>query len=256
MSEARDERPLDQIQFAIDELDLVKRAQICEAVRTTLATVAGVTVAQDIVDLGCTGLVLAFSRGSTAVTAIGSAQYIRANMGGSLCGLPCYVPPDRFCLVHNGIGSLQTKGNLDGAQVNPHPEGLALCSRELTEIERKYAMGVDALIDANAAHEAGASDRENEALHAEVVATPTALALGDGFTCPEHRDPEFRCRFCLAAAVINGDFEPTRLVMIHDGKSQKFVPGAKLDEVLASDDFGEAELYVRAARWVRRLIRE
>ena len=52
------------------------------------------------------------------------AVRVRENMGGSGCGLPCYVPPDRFCMVHNTIG-------VDG-QSQRNPDGVSYCSHEVT----------------------------------------------------------------------------------------------------------------------------
>jgi hypothetical protein len=44
--------------------------------------------------------------------------------------------------------------------------------------------------------------------------------------------------------------------MIRDEKSDKFVQGDKLNEILEGDDFVEIGLYVRAARWTRKLVRD
>jgi hypothetical protein len=248
MSE-RDERPLDQIQFAMDELDLNIRRANCEATRRVLAR-AGVAVAQDIVDLGCTGLM------AEAGSALDNAIFIRMNMSGSICGLPCYVPPDRFCLVHNTVGALQLVGNVDGPQVNPHPEGVALCSRELTAEERKQMIGVDALINEHAKRDAvalGLEPVDGEAVeNAFDSGTSTPPPLSAGFRCPEHITPEWRCRFCLAVAVIAGPFQPMRLLELPNGIED----ADQLEGVLAKGNDNTVGLYVRAAVWQRKLVRE
>ena len=70
-------------------------------------------------------------------TALSLARLVRMNMSGSICGLPCYVPRTRFCLVHNTIGGLQLAGNADGPQRQRYPQGVPVCSRKLTRREKK-----------------------------------------------------------------------------------------------------------------------
>jgi len=276
MSDTRDERPLEQIQFAIDELDVEKRAVICSRVRLLLWDRAHVRIAHNITQLGCTGLVLKLARPTgiegDAHNAVAEAQYIRSHMDGSLCGLPCYVPPNRFCLVHNGIGALQLIGNVDGPQRNPHPEGVALCSRELTEDERKQVGGMDALINEHLKKDAlvlGLEVDDDTAMDFNETADVAndvpahivnSVRLTPRFRCPEHNaaEPEWRCRFCLAAAVIAGPFEPECVVNQIDSGAEhdRFCADYNLKEVLGQAEQVTVELYVRAAVWQRKLVRE
>ena len=261
MSGERDERPLAEIQFAGDWHDPEIRHAACEIVRSALAS-AGVAVAQDIVDLGCTGLIARLPVSIEGGREV-AARFVRANMAGSICGLPCYVPPDRFCLVHNTIGALQLVGNVDGPQRNPHPEGVALCSRELTDEERKQAGIMAAAIDEHArkaAKDLGFEPVDEPCEDTEALGAPLknrGLPLLSGFCCPEHSEPVWRCRFCLAAAVIAGPFEPELLLQRIDGSTnvEGFGDFENLEAFLAAGN-KTVGLFVCAARWARKLVRD
>ncbi len=252
----RDERTLDEIQFALDTPEAVRMAALLET--RAVFREAGAETAQDIVDLGCTGLAVRLHRTPGWLRRI---QDARANMGGSLCGLPCYVPPDRFCLVHNTIGGLQQHGNTDGRQETRHPEGLALCSRELTDEEKKHAGLIKYGIEEMGRKAAGAAGLEVVGEPATPEEAPTRLStlgisslVANSFTCPEHTTPEWRCRFCLAQAIVAGPFEPSCIVRTFDN-GHVDCQGAELSEVL-ENDYESVELFVRAAVWKRKLIRE
>jgi hypothetical protein len=251
----RDERPLAEINFAMDESDPATRERVQAETRIAFSLV-GVKVAQDIVDLGCTGL--------AGKMGLRGAQVLRKNMSGSICGLPCYVPPDRFCLIHNTIGGLQLQGNVDGVQQNPHPEGVALCSRELNDEEKKHAAVMQSKIDEHARKLTGEADPADTSAPPEPAIRfveqrnyHCAITFHDGFQCPEHTAPEWRCRFCLAAAIIAGDFEPQTMARLIDDRGVgAFAPGGTLGETLADDHYTSVELYVRAAIWRRKMVRE
>jgi hypothetical protein len=69
------------------------------AVRAVLR-VCGISKAGDINTLGCTGAVKhGLSRDA--------ASALILDLAGSGVGLPCFVPPSRYCLVHKTIGGLQ-----------------------------------------------------------------------------------------------------------------------------------------------------
>jgi hypothetical protein len=152
-----DTRPLAEIEFAIDVQDPAAREMAAGNVRAILRR-CGVAHAQDIVDLGCTGL---FSKlcGSApdpafAVVAADSlvlVQRVRANMGGSLVGLPCYVPPDRFCLIHNTIGGL----SVEKGQASRYPEVIPQVSRDLSPQERGHVSLIEAARNTDATTRAG-----------------------------------------------------------------------------------------------------
>jgi hypothetical protein len=257
MAEERDERLIDAIPFALDTSDLMFRAQRAEAVRNALKR-AGAKTAQDVIDLGCTGLVFALTTVDSDV-AVREAIHVRANIAGAGFGLPCYVPPDKFCLVHNVVGGLQRQ------QVARHPEGLPLCSRELTDEERKHALSIDALAGKAAREEAKRFGKvlDDDADDGEPTPNPPANAtpiflLSSQFRCPEHKEMVVKCRFCLAAAVIAGPFEPDLVAfVVNDLEGERFVPVSDLDTALADGRRNrEVALYVRAVRWQRKLVRE
>ncbi len=87
--------------------------------------ICGAVIAQDIIELGCTGL-------AAHNISIEVAQRIRLGLAGSGIGLVCYVGPDRFCLVHNVIGGLQE------SQAPRHADYAKLISRELTPAETAH----------------------------------------------------------------------------------------------------------------------
>jgi hypothetical protein len=106
-----------------------KQAEWAKRVRAYLAD-AGCTTAQAILDAGCTGLHLAGLE-------IPTLRDLRAALGGTGIGLPCYVPPNRFCLVHNTVGGLQ-----DG-QAARHTAAYTGITRELTPQEEGHLQLTD-----------------------------------------------------------------------------------------------------------------
>lgn len=98
----------------------------------------GVEIAEDIGNLGCTGVFAGLATGHDAARCIEVARDMRAKMGGAGIGLTCFVPPDRFCLVHNTIGGLE-KG-----QMCNHAAVIGAISRELTDAERGHVQYVEA----------------------------------------------------------------------------------------------------------------
>ena len=182
-------------------------------------------------------------------------------MAGSICGLPCYVPPDRFCLVHNIPGALQLHGNMDGPQLARHPEGIPLCSRELTveelavqgEIHRKI---MEAAADEAKALGAEITASEVEAQDADPLAdtskepSTTGGKAPDGrsgrsgdasFVCPEHTEFTPKCRFCLAQAVAEGPFDPQIEVWISGARGEALVPFSGTLEAALLQDASKVE---------------
>jgi len=240
---------------------------------------AGVKIAQDIIDLGCTGMTLklrqafgVFLRENTAIEDSAGAdavqhrlilddvKRVRSTMGGAGFGLPCYVPSNLFCLVHNTIGGLQQ------GQAQRHPEGLKLCTRQLTDAEALQVRAMETFVaqeglkDGEDRFGLEAVERNTDLLvgaeHAPVFHATDTSAIG--FTCPEHKEIVFACRYCLAAAVIHGPFQPVVEIAIQqDGASTiTRVPLNKLDEALANGDVEIVEAFVRVKRWSRKLIVE
>jgi hypothetical protein len=272
----RDERPLAEIQFAMEVQGLDTRANASQAVRAAFA-ICGVKVAQDIIELGCTGLVLQLrhdaatglqSPGDLEWTrkAVQTATFVRQHMAGSICGLPCYVPPDRFCLVHNIPGALQLHGNMDGPQLARHPEGIPLCSRGLTDDERKAQGKILNKITGDAADEAKALGGEVVEGGQEITLPPLPksefkINVVSPFKCSDHTEFNPKCRFCLAQAVAEGPLEPELEVFTTKGgcslgDNYAVSMNADLPQLLADPTVNKLRAYVLAARWVRKLTRE
>ncbi len=134
----KDMRPLDEIEFAIDITDASARLIVANRVRAYFAT-WGAKTAQDIAELGCTGAYCAARGGGNNIDTdrlVGEVRWVRENMGGSLVGLPCYVPGDRFCLIHNTIGALNIKGQFTVEQKPRFPEAVQHITRDLTAAEK------------------------------------------------------------------------------------------------------------------------
>jgi hypothetical protein len=250
----RDERPLSEMRFAQD-----KDAPDTEEEARNVFGLIGVKVAQDIIDLGCTGLV--------GRTTLADAQRLRQSMSGSICGLPCYVPNHLFCLVHNTVGGLQTSGNKDGPQQNPHPEGLALCSRPLTPEEGGKLQGVQAFAQEEAVKEAAAH------FGAEVNGDDAPISHGDSdfedlpscpvslppFVCREHNEFNPGCRYCLAQSIAEGDYSPQMIIRVQEGDDPcglSVDSGKTLTDVLASPTATQVQLFILAGRWARKLVKE
>lgn len=264
-----DRRPVDEIPFAQDPKLPSEERERRQARIREIFKACGCQIAEDIVQLGCTGLTALASTGSP-IRYMGGAPgsgddciFVRENMTGSGIGLPCYVPPDRFCLVHNVVGGLQA------GQALRHPESLLLCSRDLTDEERKRWLAVDKLANKEALKEAQdklgveAADTAHSACPDDVKPVIDAgdeddededRLLDARFLCPEHSpsNPEWRCRFCLAAAIVNGPFEPTLVVEVPD----RFYVGQDIKRFLDAHEEPWVRLYVQVARWTRKLVKE
>jgi hypothetical protein len=246
----RDERPLSEIRFAQDELDAITRNRLQSEVRTILQK-AGVAVAEGIVRLGCTGL-------AVHALCLQDAQFVRKHMAGSVCGLPCYVPNHLFCLVHNTVGGLQTSGNKDGPQSNPHPEGLALCSRPLTPEEGGKLQGVQAFAQAEAVKEANAHFGAEQVTEDDLMKSDACPVLFPPFVCREHGEFTIGCRYCLAQSIVEGPLAPSVDLRIRqvDGVVTLASDIGELAIALIDDKCDSIELYVLAGRWTRKLVKE
>lgn len=234
---------------------------------------SGARTAQDVIDFGCTGMMFSLLAAFTKFAAIGIEDVqaresilkdvvrIRSNMGGAGFGLPCYVPSTHFCLVHNTIGGLQQ------GQEQRYPNGLRYCTRPLTDAEELQVRGMQTFIAQEGLKEAqeqfGIEPTEEEpqaepVVQADTHASPQLHYLGAAFTCPEHKDIVFACRYCLASAVIHGPFQPVVEIAVQQAGENGIsrVPLAKLDDALANGDVEIVEAFVRVKRWSRKLIVE
>ena len=246
-----------------------------EPVRELLRSL-GVKTAHDIELLGCTG---AKAKGLS----IEQIAALRLSLAGGGTGLPCFVGIDRFCLAHNTIGGLQVE------QEQRHPEFVEAVSRELTKEERgrielieaarrKRGKTLDDRIMSTTDILAGrelpdgfaadvppveqdrvlpASVREGieQARRGEV--SPVPLHVLQDWECPEHKKTNWACRYCVAQAIVEGPLEPE--FTVKNGPSGPAYPAADVMAEVDTFDMGgalEVTIYVRAARFTRRLARE
>lgn len=242
----------------------------------------------DIEELGCTGC-------ASFGLSIDDIQFLRIGLAGSGVGLPCFVPPDRYCLAHGVSGGLQ-----DGqtARWTEHVEKVA---RPLTPGEAAHDKLVTAARKSEREHgahsllhghtmpagwkaedeeadgvEGGAQvseyeaqqDRLSDDLAAARAAAPRELLFV--WKCDEHQKTDWGCRHCIAQAVIEGELMPSYAfeTFVHDeaveggigGKT--FGTGATPEELLA--EIAEADIekapkfdvYVRVATFTRKLARD
>jgi len=248
-----DTRLLEEIHFAWSRGD-----EVAARVRGILMK-AGAHTGQDVIDLGCTGLV---GTGTTIEDAI----FVRENMGGAGFGLTCYVGPDRYCLVHETIGGLQT----DKKQEPRHVEHLEKVSRELTSEERQHVGIVESARRVKARE--GINKREsarealnNEGLPLEGVEELAAEMSRDRgfvpdkpFTCPEHDKLLWRCRFCVAAEIAKGDLIPAFLFAQEGNLVVEIDPNdiEKRVEEMNASGLDAASVFVKVAVWRRKLVRD
>jgi hypothetical protein len=251
----------------------------------------GATIAQDVIDLGCTGIA---GNGAN----VEQIKKLRAGLAGSGLGLPCYIGPDRYCLAHETIGGLQE------GQAQRHAQHVAAVSRELAPNERSHVAVIEAArrTGKSRAAEALTGRRTGEDFLQEVgrelappdteidltpaaPTAPTAPAAAPpvapvapaavapapvaprgelAFVCPDHDTTQWHCRYCIAEEIVKGPLSPTFLlghaevgttVMLNDVDE---VDSDKIDEkIQAFNEAGAdgAVLFVKVARWVRKLAR-
>lgn len=251
-----DKRPLEQLSFAVDAPE-PERESIAARVRELLAGV-GVVVADDIDAIGCTGLV---ANGLT----VPLAQYVRQNIGGSAHPIPCFVPPDRFCFVHDVIGGLQE------GQAPQFVDKILDISRPLTTEESRRSSLIERARRQNDPNPQARAIKTIDILNGRQVAmpsepaatfTPDAPRLIGQALCTEHIEAVWGCRFCLAAELVSGAFEPKLLIVPTFGdnitSTDDLEPIAPVDvpDRLKEYDRQGADfvgIYVQAARFERKL---
>ena len=253
-----------------------------EPVRDLLRTL-GVKTAHDIELLGCTG---AKAQGLS----IEQIAALRLSLAGGGTGLPCFVGIDRFCLGHNTIGGLQVE------QEQRHPEFVEAVSRELTKEERGRIELIEAarrkrgktlddrimsttdilsgreLPDGFEAQDrvlpeaAGEKlpdaerDKRIEAYLDRILplrARGAVVPAVQSWSCPEHKKTNWTCRYCVAQAIVEGPLVPE--FVVKNGPSGPAFPAADVMAEVDTFDMGgalEVTIYVRAARFTRRLARE
>ncbi len=222
--------------------------------------------ARDIETLGCTG-VAKFEAGQAEAVKAGTR--LRLGLGGGGVGLPCFVPPTRFCLVHNTVGGLQEW------QMQHHPEYVNTISRALTPQERIQVGLTDK------ARRMRGGDRTTEAMdvlsgqnqdvleevasgledvHDEKVleerelndSGPVPFVPSKTWKCIEHSETNWECRYCLAQAVVEGPLDPVGFLHLDESVER---PMQDLEDALATSGASIVEVYVRVATFTRKLAR-
>jgi len=258
------------------------QAQLTEQawVRTYLAD-AGCVVAGDIEQLGCTGVLRHEGMchdGDTATEeqiiagTIAAGTRLRLGLAGSGVGLPCFVPPTRFCLVHNTIGGLEDE------QVVHHGLYIERVSRPLTPAEEAKTVVMRHAGQMKSVGElndfiAGRSPLDVEG--DDEPELPISKLGAQSWTCEEHATTVWSCRYCLAQAVVEGPLIPVTLVASHakldaDGKmttpidSEFRLSGDAGVAAVLKDFEGDrirsgsimADVWVRVAAFSRKLARD
>jgi hypothetical protein len=235
----------------------------------------------DIEELGCTGC-------TSYGLSIDDIQFMRVGLAGSGVGLPCFVPPDRYCVAHGVSGGLQ-----DGQTVR-WGEFVDKVARPLTPAEQAHDKLVSAARKSEREHGAhsllhghtmpagwheveeadgvvgGAQIEETlaeavEGLRAEggiddIVKCGT---MRFQWRCDEHDKTDWGCRQCVAQAVVEGELMPVCVLRVeHPTSESGFTPefdGSVVEKEIADEDTANSnsvKLYVRVATFTRKLARD
>ncbi len=227
--------------------------------------------AGDIEKLGCTGVVMhemnAHTSSDEAVIAgaVAHGTRLRLGLAGSGVGLPCFVPPSRFCLMHNTIGGLE-----DG-QTQYNDDFVEDISRPLTpeeEAKTKVMQHARKLKSVGEVNDfiAGKSPLEDVVEEQDEEAELSITRLGAPlWKCTEHTSTVWTCRYCLAQAIVEGSLEPQVRVLARFPDAapvstfQSAAYGADVAAALAhaaEEDYSGFYVVVQAARFTRKLSRD
>ena len=265
-----DKRLVDQITFALGNPD---QERVQTEIRETFKQI-GCKTGDDIALVGCTGL-------AAAGHDIERIKWIRENMAGSGIGLTCFVPPSRFCFVHNTIGGLQEE------QEQFHADQVAKISRELHPAEKAKVTFVESVRRIKGKSKTETLQMMKDALGGKKIPDEVLKDLDvDGeapapvetdphgvldrpaiemFKCPEHGATMWGCNYCLAELVAKGPYTPNMLFAVAlEGNSvlpdmvNNIKPDEIDDKIKYVDENGAdtAAVYVQVTRWSRRLARE
>lgn len=274
--------PSDEVIAAWKEMHAVDLTVLRE-----LLDAAGCKIAEDVVALGCTGFVHKLRNDKLVLEAlIAQVQHVRLGLGGSGVGLPCYVPPNRYCLVH------QVSGGLQDRQEQKYPEEVEAISRELTAAERAQTELTDhARQSSGENRERGAADvlagrrlpegweretgpiteeqraknikeyMDRTGITAKVDAAAAEIAAQQ-WKCPDHTEPRWDCRYCVAQMIVEGPLAPSYLFARRRADGAQTVvdlPADALGPTLADAQQDASviavEVHVLVARYERKLTR-
>ena len=226
-----------------------------------ILTTCGVSIAEDVATLGCSGVA------AKDVMPVEAGKLVRSALAGTGVIFPCFVGRDRYCLVHETIGGLQDK------QEQLHADHVNNVSRELTKDERKHVEVVESARRITARTVAERSAAAQELLRSGVgtegkpvtaeedsLLREMGIALVKPWTCPEHGKTLWSCRYCIAQAIVEGPLE-VELRMDFDGDVPTdrcpLIEPREVEDAIEKAVHGNAiVLFARVARWTRRLARE
>lgn len=222
MMTAIDTRPLADLTFGLEAPE-DNRVEEANWTRQMLSA-CGVKIAEDISKLGCTGVMRLLPPSicqRSVFEVIEDAKRVRLGMVGSECPLPCFISPDRYCLIHGTIGGLQ-----EGQQPY-HTVFIAITSRELTPEERGFVKR-----DAK-----------------------------ETWTCPEHTATFWPCRLCVTAEIARSELEHVFVLgqVVENGPTQgvvyKSVEADSVGNALEAVKGDTVALFVQVGVWRRKMTR-
>jgi hypothetical protein len=207
-----DQRLIERMTFGLNETTAEARAASAMRVRRILLACECHT-GGDIAKLGCTGVFHHLGvRGFDGMNAVQVGQFLRLGLAGGGVGLACFVPPSRFCYIHNTIG-----GREPGQDANYTEQAVAI-SRKLTPAEQAKV----AVTERARRVYAGGDDKEAAALltgfNPEAAVEAVTAAVGGieveelpplPWVCQEHHVHDPHCRYCVAQRVVEGPLDPT-----------------------------------------------
>lgn len=255
-------RKIEDMVFGMDpnpsEVPVLPDEAAATRTRDILRT-CGVSTDDDIVKLGCTGVV---AHGLLLEDAV----FLRTGLVGSGVGLPCFVPDTRFCLAHNTIGGLQS------GQEARYSDHVSIVSRALTPKETGHVTLVEharRIQGAGRAAEAAAVLGGRGELPDEFGAVPAAMAADFAlrereptmWKCPEHDALVWPCRFCAAQALVAGSLEPVYVMIDPADQTPRELPlsaddvAARIEVLSQQPDRARVDVFVRVARYQRTLAR-
>lgn len=134
----------------------------------------------------------------------------------------------------------------------------AIDQEGLREAKARFGLeGVEGLLPLKSSEDESEDESECEGFGSRVLGgKPSTLGeITAPYTCAEHKEVDWACRFCLAAAILNGPVVPEMVIQADDDASYKT---DQLKGVLAGQygDPDRIRVLVCAARWDHTVVRK